>query len=79
MFEDMRLEDQLEMRQLRRMLYRAVLELSYIHTVCDEVVSVEHDSLIRSSEGTCIVDEGMKLLGVADLSAEELPVRLETA
>lgn len=74
-FEDLGSDDQRELIALRRMLYRAVIELEYIH----EFDGTELRHLITSAEGKSIVTEGMKLLGVADLSEEELPVRLERA
>lgn len=74
-YEDLSDADKLELRQLRKLLYRAVIELEYIH----EFDGTDLRNLITSAEGKNIVSEGMKLLGVADLSEEQLPFRLETA
>jgi hypothetical protein len=49
------------------------MELEYVHTA-DGVDGLEN--LITSDEGKAVVNEGMKLLGVEDLSEEELPMRL---
>lgn len=52
--------------KLRKLLYRAVRELSYI-----QCVELEGDhSLCATPEGNSIVEEGMKLLGVNDLSVD---------
>lgn len=50
-----------------RLLFRAVRELNAVDSVenC-------HSGLCKSSEGRDIVEEGMKLLGIADLSGERL-------
>lgn len=72
-FEDLKDEDRTELESLRKLLYRAVMELAYVHEF-DGLDGFQN--LITSSEGKAIVEEGMKLLGVADLSEEELPVRL---
>lgn len=71
-FEDLGSDDQRELIALRRMLYRAVKELDYAR-------SAEVLSMVSSAEGNDVIEFGMKLLGVADLSEEELPVRLERA
>lgn len=63
--EEMSLAASAEVSQLRAMLGRAVLELDYCH-------SVETFSLVRSSEGESIVEGGMKLLGLKDLSEESM-------
>jgi hypothetical protein len=59
--------------KLKRILYRAVVELSYIQEIACEFVPKKHHDLIASAEGAEIVSEGMKLLGVAELSAEVFP------
>lgn len=74
-YEDLGNEDRIELESLRKMLYRAVMELAYIH----EFDGTELRNLITSAEGKEIVESGMKLLGVADLSHEELPMRLVRA
>ena len=74
-YEDLSSDDQRELESLRKLLYRAVMELNYIH----EFDGTELRSLITSAEGKAIVDDGMKLLGVADLSHEDLPIRLVRA
>lgn len=73
-WEDMKDEDQRELASLRKMLYRAVKEIDYIH--CYEGGPIE---LIKSSEGKDIIESGMKLLGCADLSEDDLPMRLMKA
>lgn len=72
-YEDLSLDDRTELESLRKLLYRAVMELEYIHTF-DGISDMRN--LITSAEGKAIVEDGMKLLGVADLSEEELPFRL---
>lgn len=58
---------------LEKWLYRAVRELSYIHEITFECVpDKSRRSLIQSAEGVEIVEEGMKLLRVKDLSEEEI-------
>lgn len=57
---------------MEKMLYRAIVELAYIQAIACEHVSKKYQNLIASAEGAEIVEKGMKLLGVADLSAEEL-------
>lgn len=61
-----------EVSETRQLLGRAVLELSYCHAA--EVLS-----LVRTSEGESIVEEGMKLLGLKDLSEESMAAWLEEA
>lgn len=57
-------------RELKIMLYRAVRELSYIESCAPGLVETMHFPLIVSAEGSGIVNEGMKLLGVKDLALE---------
>lgn len=71
-YEDLNNDDKRELESLRKMLYRAVKELGYVQ-------EMEDHSLCASAEGKAIVDDGMKLLGVPDLSFEELPFRLVRA
>ena len=61
--------DKAEIIKLRKILYRAVRELEYAR--CAETLS-----LVQSAEGNDIIDTGMKILGVPDLSLDELPQRL---
>ena len=74
-YSDLGNEDRIELENLRKLLYRAVMELACIH----EFDGTELQNLITSAEGKAIVEEGMKLLGVPDLSYEELPIRLVRA
>ena len=60
-----------ELKILRKLLYRAVRELDYIHE-CD----VSDGNMITTSEGKSIVTQSMEILGCSDLSEEELPMRL---
>jgi hypothetical protein len=55
-----------ELLALRWLLYRAVKELDYVR-------SVENcrSGLCASAEGYSIINAGMKLLGMADLSADD--------
>jgi hypothetical protein len=73
-YEDLNDSDRRELESLRNLLFRAVKELDYIHAV-----DTTADFLITSSEGKEIVGAGMKLLGLADLSPDELPIRLVRA
>ena len=56
-----------EREPLREMLFRALVELSYVQSVenCES-------GLCASAEGAEIVEEGIKLLGVKDLSEDAL-------
>lgn len=56
-----------EREPLREMLFRALVELSYVQNVenCE-------GGLCASAEGKSIIEEGMKLLGVKDLSEDAL-------
>jgi hypothetical protein len=56
-----------EQAELKYLLHRAVIELSYIQ-------SVENcgSGLCATAEGEWIVKEGMKLLGLKDLSEEPI-------
>jgi hypothetical protein len=54
------------MRELQEFLYLCVRELSYVQ-------EAEDWSQVKSSHGGNLVDRGMKLLGVADLSTESIP------
>ena len=54
-----------DMKQLRQLLIRAIVELEYAR--CAEVLS-----LVRSAEGDLIINEGMAALGLKDLSEEEV-------
>lgn len=74
-WEDLNEVDQKELADLRKMLYRAVRELEYVNSLA----GTEYRELVASGEGKEIVEVGMKLLGVADLSEDELPRRLITA
>ena len=58
-----------ELVVLRKLLYRAVMELGYVQ-------EMEDHSMCASEEGAAVIEEGMKFLGVKDLSEEELPARL---
>lgn len=71
-YEDLSLDDRTELESLRKILYRAVKELGYVQEMVDH-------SMCASAEGKSIVDVGMKLLGVPDLSFDELPFRLVRA
>ena len=57
----------IEWTATERLLYRAVRELNAVDSVenC-------HSGLCKSCEGRAIVEDGMKLLGIADLSGERL-------
>jgi hypothetical protein len=55
-----------EIRDLRKLLYECVVELSYVQ-------EAEVHSQCASAKGKYLVDFGMKVLGVKDLSAESLP------
>lgn len=50
-----------------KLLYEAIVELEYVHSnpLCTS-------NMCTSSVGQEIVERGMKLLGVADLGAQEL-------
>ncbi len=50
---------------LSRLLYRAIRELEYVQQV--------PGALAASSEGRSIIDDGMAMLGVKDLSEDEFP------
>jgi hypothetical protein len=54
-----------EQAELRYLLHRAIIELSYVQSVenCNS-------GLCATAEGEWIVDEGMKLLGLNDLAEE---------
>jgi hypothetical protein len=51
--------------EIRNLLIRALVEICYMH-------SAEVLELVKSAEGESIIEEGMKLLGLKDLSDEEL-------
>lgn len=55
-----------ELNDLRSLLYEAILELGYVQSVenC-------HSGLCATSLGNDIIERGMKLLRVKDLSAEK--------
>ena len=55
---------------VRELLYRAIRELSYIHSV--EGVPSRVADLVTTAEGEQIVKQGMRALNVADLSRESL-------
>jgi hypothetical protein len=61
-----------DVQSLRNLFYRAVKELAYVQAISCEYVSRKHQDLVASSEGAEIIDQGMKLLGVKDLSKDEL-------
>lgn len=71
-YNDLSNEDRIELERLRKLLYRAILELGYVQ-------EMEDHSLCASAEGKDVIEKGIKLLGVADLSYEELPIRLVRA
>lgn len=73
-YEDLNDSDRRELESLRKLMYRAVKELDYIHAY-----EGGPPELVVSAEGKDIIEEGMKLLGCADLSHEELPMRLVRA
>ena len=52
-------------KDLRSLLYEAIVELEYVQCAEDHVQCA-------SAKGAAIVEAGMKLLGVQDLSAEKL-------
>ena len=56
------------MTDLEKLLYRAIKELDYVQ-------SVENcgSGLCATSAGREIISDGMELLGVTNLEAEELP------
>lgn len=56
-----------EVSRLRYLLYEAIVELAYVQEVenC-------HSGLCATPKGKEIVNQGMKLLNVADLSREHL-------
>lgn len=56
---------ELMIAKLRYLLYEAIVELSYVQ-------EAEDHSQCASAKGKYIVDEGMKLLEVKDLSKEYL-------
>jgi len=51
---------------LQAHLYKCIVELEYVH-------NSEDHSLCASSSGALLIAEGMKILGVKDLSAAEFP------
>lgn len=55
-----------EQYRIKSLLYDAIVELAYVQDVenC-------HSGLCATSQGKHIVETGMKLLGVKDLSAEK--------
>ena len=58
---------------IRELLYRALVELSYIIELAPEVIrDKDRRCLIATAEGEDIVKSGMKALGIADLSGETL-------
>ena len=56
-------EQELQIAKLRYLLYAAIVELSYVQ-------EAEDHSQCASAKGKQIVDRGMKLLEVDDLSLE---------
>lgn len=54
----------IEVAKLRYLLYAAIVELSYVQ-------EAEDHSQCASAKGQEIINRGMKLLGVDDLSQEE--------
>ena len=59
-------------RDLETWLYRAIRELDYIQTFGEEAVAASCPEIIVTPVGEEIIERGMKLLGVSELSAEEL-------
>jgi hypothetical protein len=55
----------IEMAKLRYLLYEAIVELAYVQ-------EAEDHTQCASAKGKLIVERGMKLLGVDDLSREYL-------
>lgn len=60
--------DELMIAKLRYLLYEAIVELAYIQ----EYETGWPRDLIASAKGKYIVEKGMELLGVEDLSKEHL-------
>jgi hypothetical protein len=60
-------EQELQIAKLRYLLYEAIVELSYVQAVenCSS-------GLCASWKGSQIIDRGMELLGVQDLSKAHL-------
>jgi hypothetical protein len=54
-----------EIERLRSLLYEAIVELSYV-----QAVENCRSGLCASAKGAALVEVGMKLLGVKDLSSE---------
>lgn len=67
-----------EVIELWELLIRAIVELSYIEVLAPSLVDKESVHLIASSEGSKIVNDGMKLLGLPDLSDESRNEWLKT-
>lgn len=57
-------------RMFKALLYRAIRELNYIHEV--EGVPAGVSDLVTTAEGKQVVAQGMRALGVDDLSRESL-------
>src|SRR5215475_11090506 len=57
-----------DLESVRELLYQCIVELEYVQSVenCNS-------GLCKSAKGRDLIEQGMKLLGVADLSAELLP------
>jgi len=61
--------DKAEIIKLRKLLYSAVRELEYAR--CAETLA-----LVKTQDSNEIIESGIKLLGVPDLSMDELPQQL---
>ena len=63
-----------QLAETRMMLHRAIQELATIHWVNDESEAhkPEHRDLFASCEGKEIVEQGMALLGLKDLSDDSI-------
>lgn len=62
------IEEQLQIAKLRYLLYEAIVELEYVQTAFESCGS----RLCASAKGKEIIESGMKLLEVDDLSLEHL-------
>ena len=63
---------ELDLRNTRLLLHRAIQELSMIHEIYREAANHKRWDLIESREGKEIVKQGMDLLGLDDLSDDSI-------
>lgn len=60
------------MEELRKLLYECIKELEYVQIVSPNCAENGGGGLCASSKGKELIKQGMKLLGVKDLSAETI-------